>query len=141
MRLWLSIIEIGHLKEINILYLNNEITAADEINTLRKFFMFHQNYLNKSLPWLTFWDSFMFHYWTVILWWILGIRNIWLDLTSKTVLKYKFWQGLSSSSDCSIRDFLLVQVTLASKIYAGKSKSDVKVAKQDFTLLHTLTLN
>ena len=33
MRLWLSIIEIGHLKEINILYLNNEITAADEINT------------------------------------------------------------------------------------------------------------
>ena len=56
------------------------------------------------------------------------------------MLKYKFFQGLASSSR-SIRDFLLVYVTLASKIYAGKSKSDVKVAKQDFRLLHTLTLN
>ena len=49
MRLWLSIIEIGHLKEINILYLNNEITAADEINTLRKFFIFGKDFLKKFL--------------------------------------------------------------------------------------------
>ena len=49
MRLWLSIIEIGHLKEINIPYLNNEITAADEINTLRKFFIFGKDFLKKFL--------------------------------------------------------------------------------------------
>ena len=49
MRLWLSIIEIGHLKEINILYLNNKITAADEINTFRKFFIFWKDFLKKFL--------------------------------------------------------------------------------------------
>ena len=44
MWLLLSIIEIEYLKEINIFYLKNKITAADEINTLWKFFIFWKTF-------------------------------------------------------------------------------------------------
>ena len=47
------------------------------------------------------------------------------------MLNYKFLYKGFPSSDWSIHNFLLTHVTRASKTYAGKSKSDAKVAKQD----------